>query len=241
MRDRQYSLDSTTPVDYEPEYQLWSAMSLTQLADHFLTDKGTIKHNYTQIYEKYLSAYRIDPYQDAIYKPLALLEIGVACGASLKMWSRYFPQAKITGVDINPLCANLCQDYENINIVIADATQETIMGHWDIILDDGSHTATDMAETVKRHWDILKDDGFYILEDTGCTLPQSHYNRKTRLNGEDERLMYSQIIDGFLKACDSNADVEFVHCYRQCVIVKKKAVLPKGDEASSVTPSKQET
>jgi hypothetical protein len=237
MLDRQYSLDSTLPQDYEPEPALWSAMSLTEIADRFKTDKGTLKHNYTQIYERYLKDYRTDPYQDALYKPLALLEIGVACGASLKMWSRYFPHARITGADINPLCAHVCQDYDNIEIVIADATKTKIPGQFDVILDDGSHTSHDMAETIKLHWDSLSSDGYYILEDTGCTLPQSTYKRRTRHIGEDERLIYSQIIDGFLKACDSNADVEFVHCHRQCVIIKKKAILLKDDKSTSVTTS----
>lgn len=219
---RSYSLDTTSPQDYEPDDKLWSAMSLTELADIFMSDKGTIKHNYTQIYDLYLKDYRVDVYQAYDHKPVALLEIGVACGASLKMWSRYLPQAHITGVDINPACSRLCQDYENIKIIIKDATKEAIPGAYDVIIDDGSHTAQDMAATVKLHWPYLKDDGFYIIEDTGCTLASRNYRRPTRLDGHDERAYYSQVIDGFLKACDSHADVEFVHCYRECVIVKKR-------------------
>lgn len=221
---RSYSLDTTPPQDYEPDDRLWSAMGLTELADHFMSDKGTIKHNYTQIYERYLKDYRVDVYQSAIWEPVALLEIGVACGASLKMWSRYLPQAKITGVDINPLCANLCKDYENINIVIADATQTQISGNWDIIIDDGSHTAKDMVAAVNLHWPLLKEGGYYIIEDTGCTLPGRNYRRPSRLEGTAERAYYRQLIDGFLMPCDSGADVEFVHCHRECVIVKKRAV-----------------
>jgi cephalosporin hydroxylase len=222
LEAREYSLDTTPPQDYEPEARLWSAMSLTEIADEYRTDKGTIKHNYTQVYEKYLSPLRIDPYQHPAYEPLALLEIGVACGASLKMWSRYMPHAQITGVDINPDCAKLCQDYNNIRIVIADATKEQIPGTFDVIIDDGSHTARDMAATCKLHWNSLKTGGYYILEDTGCTLPGRKYHRPTRLEGQDERLYYLQVLDGFLKAVDSGGDVEFVHCHRQCVIIRKK-------------------
>jgi hypothetical protein len=219
-----YSLDTTTPQDYEPPYQLWAHMSLTELADHFMSDKGTIKHNYTQIYEKYLKDYRVDVYKFAVWEPVALLEIGVACGASLKMWSRYLPQAKITGVDINPLCANLCKDYENINIIIADATRDKIPGNYDIIVDDGSHTASDMLAAANRLWASLNPGGYYIIEDTACTLPERNYDRPSRLNGQEERNLYAMFIDGFLRHLDRGGEVEFVHCHRQCVIVKKSAI-----------------
>lgn len=227
LAPREYSLDTTTPQDYEPETKLWSAMSLTELADHFRSDKGTIKHNYTQIYERYLNEYRVDIYQTAVWEPMALLEIGVACGASLKMWSRYLPQAKVTGVDINPLCAGLCKGYDNISIVIADATKTRIPGEWDIIVDDGSHTAKDMTAAINLHWDLLKPGGYYIIEDTGCTLPDRKYHRPSRLAGPQERMYYSQMIDGFLKKLDAGQDVEFVHCHQQCVIVRKKQLPPK--------------
>lgn len=222
LNPREYSLDTTPPQDYEPEPRLWSALSLTEIADAYLTDKGTIKHNYTQHYEKYLSHLRIDPYQHPTYEPMALLEIGVACAASLKMWSRYFPHAKITGVDINPACAELCRDYDNIRIVIKDATKEVIPGNYSVIIDDGSHTATDIFSSFRLHWQYVKSGGYYIIEDTACTLPERNYRRPTRLDGENERKQYVELIDGLLRALDrGKRDVEFVHCYRECVIVKK--------------------
>lgn len=207
------SYDGTKPFDYEPPYQLWSHMTLTQIADAYWTDKGTHDHNYTPVYERYLEQFRS--------KPIRLMEIGVACGASLKMWSRYMPEAKITGVDIRPECADLCKDYPNIEIVIADATKALQPGPWDVIIDDGSHAARDMVETVKLHWDHLVPGGFYIIEDTGCTLPNKLYRVPNRLQGEDERILYSQMIDGFMRLLDWGQQVDFLHAHRQIVIIRK--------------------
>lgn len=222
LEPRLYSLDTTTPQDYEPPYALWSAMNLTELANHFCSDKGSIKHNYTQIYEKYFSPLRIDPYTQYNFEPMALLEIGVACGASLKMWARYFSHANITGCDINPLCASLCKDYENINIVIQDAANNPVDGSWDIIIDDGSHVAKDMYENFTGHWGLVKPGGFYCIEDTGCTLPNRNYHRPGRLGNPEERRAYHNLLSLMTDFLDADMDVDFVHCHKELVIVRKK-------------------
>src|SRR3546814_4791681 len=117
--DRIYSLDTTPPVDYEPSEVIdYARASLTELADHFKTDKGSIKHRYTEVYEKYLGPLRQKP-------GVKLLEIGVACGSSLKTWSRYFSDAEIIGADIRPDCSQLCRSYPNIRIEIGKDRKST--------------------------------------------------------------------------------------------------------------------
>ena len=92
--------------------------SLTELANHHGTDKGTIgpsrswgAWNYTDIYEGYFQHHRS--------VPISILEIGLGVkgdrwaamivhgrnaegGASLKLWHDYFPHAKLYGIDLNP-------------------------------------------------------------------------------------------------------------------------------------------
>lgn len=228
MQPYYLSLDTTPPRDYEPPEQDWRSMTLTELADAYRTDKGSLKHNYTQVYERYFFKLSIDPLEDAeprpltIREPLTLLEIGVACGASLKMWSRYFPHGKITGCDIRPECGYLCENYPNINIVIQDAARNPVHGSWDIIIDDGSHVALDIKETFRAHWPLLKSGGYYCIEDTGCTLPEKKYDRPRRFSGEREREEYDRFISNLLSTLDRGQEMEFVHFHKELIVIRKQ-------------------
>ena len=64
--------------------------NLTELGLKYGTDKS--ENGYTKIYENFLSDKR-----DAKNN---ILEIGVWRGASLRMWSEYFPNSLILGMDI---------------------------------------------------------------------------------------------------------------------------------------------
>ena len=64
---------------------------LTKLADKYFSDKGSHKHNYTEVYEKYLSNFE--------NKEIKLLEIGFAEGGSCSMWLDFFKNAQIFGAD----------------------------------------------------------------------------------------------------------------------------------------------
>lgn len=230
MKPYYLSLDTTEPQDYEPPYMLWSAMNLTQIADHFRTDKGTLKHNYTRIYERYFGELRTDPYVDETFNHLSLMEIGVACGASLKMWSRYFPKANILGIDINPLCASLCKNYENIEIRIQNPAEKPVEGKFDIIIDDGSHVALDMIETANHHWRALNPGGYYCIEDTGCTLPERKYDRPRRApSGELEREAHIAGMRRFIDGLDRGVEVEFIHMHKELVIIRKLPNHPTSD------------
>lgn len=218
VSDRAYSLDTTAPVDYEPPFHLdYSQTPLTAIADHFKTDKGTIKHNYTAVYERYFAPLRQQP-------NLRLMEIGVACGSSLKMWSKYFANAQITGVDIRPDCAKLCKLYPNIRIVIANATQGTIPGPFDIIIDDGSHVSADIVDTFRLNWGSVTPGGLYVIEDLKCThnpayrsllpfdIPAQRFDRGH----------FMGLIDQALQEMDwRRGNIEFIHFYKEMAIIQK--------------------
>ena len=69
MNLRSLSLDRTPPQDYDPPGTLrWDA-DLTEIADYFGSDKGSLKHSYTPHYERLLGHLR--------QEPVNLLEIGV--------------------------------------------------------------------------------------------------------------------------------------------------------------------
>lgn len=217
--DRRYSLDTTPPLDYEPVGTLdYETVPLTAIADFFKTDKGAIKHSYTDIYARYLEPLR--------HKSIRLLEIGVACGSSLKMWSKYLgPSSTIVGVDIRQECASLCQNYDNIKIVIADAASTTIPGPFDVIVDDGSHVSEDIVKTWNRLWPALNSGGYYIVEDMRCTHDASYQANFTfpKHPSAFDRKHIMTWLDALMREMDfGRSDVDFIHLYRELAILRKK-------------------
>lgn len=138
---------------------------LTQLGINSGTDKVDEHHTfmgerYTDIYNKYLEKHRFDE--------ITFLEIGVREGKSIKMWSKYFRNARIVGVDIDPSC----KQYEggNVNIEIGSQDDTGFINGliqkydgFDIVLDDGSHINTLTMKSFK----LLKEHTrrLYMIED----------------------------------------------------------------------------
>jgi Tfp pilus assembly protein PilF len=102
-------------------------------------------------------------------KPINLIEIGVEYGPSLNVWRKYFTQATIVGIDIDPACARLAGD----RVVIEIGSQDDpgflykVCAKYppSIIIDDGSHFAHSMVYSFKRLFPMLVDGGLYVVED----------------------------------------------------------------------------
>ena len=128
------------------------------------TDKAT-HHRYCDFYEHYLPGRGFNG---------RLLEIGIMGGASLRMWSEYYPDAEIVGIDIfDKSDLNLP---ENVSVIHGDATNHHVLqplGEFDIIVDDGSHLTSDQQVSfLWLFYNQLSDNGVYILEDLHTSLPE---------------------------------------------------------------------
>jgi hypothetical protein len=158
--------------------------SLTELANHFGSDKGTVGpapgfrgHNYTAVYEAYLEDYRD--------RAFSLVEIGLGVkgdrwdarmvqgrntgGASVKMWREYFPRAQIYGLDVNE-CAYL--DDERTRTFVADqgnvedlARVVEAVPSIDVVIDDGSHRPDHQQISLDFLFPRLSPGGLYFIED----------------------------------------------------------------------------
>ncbi len=162
MPDRK-RLDDPVPLAKE------AAQSSGPLYDLYLGGhNGRIHrwHHYFDAYERHLSRYR--------GKPLRMLEIGVQFGGSPAMWASYFgDQAIIVGVDIDPEVARFDGRVPNIHIRVGDqrdtgflAALEDEFGPFDVIIDDGGHTALQQIETFNFLYPGMAEDGVFICEDT---------------------------------------------------------------------------
>lgn len=140
--------------------------SLNDIGVECGTDKSTITHGYLDTYEKYL-----EPLRD---KEIVLLELGVAGGASIKMWREYLPKAKVYGIDNNPDCAGE-------GIFIGSQTDESFLdkvlyeiGEVTMMVDDASHYAPYTILTFQHLFPKLAHGGLYFIEDTHCFYDKTY-------------------------------------------------------------------
>lgn len=165
-------------------------MKLTEIYTRFETDKGTA-HNYINFYESIFNKIRLNE--------LFLLEIGVLFGGSLKMWSCYFENSKIFGLDnfsqktgegyynykpinVESIKTDL-STYKNISLFDFDCESVDLLNlnfnglNFDIIIDDASHKLSQQIKNLNNFSNYLNSSGIYICEDI-----QSYNDGLTLLN-----------------------------------------------------------
>jgi hypothetical protein len=151
------------------EMKSWSGeKDLTTLAKIYKTDKWG-HHFYTSIYEQWFASLR--------FKPVRLLEIGVGGyekplhgGDSLRMWKKYFPKGRITGIDLYEKTA---LQEKRIKIFKGDQTDPVFLrqvnaseGPFDIVIDDGSHIQSHIIASFEVLFPMLSSGSLYVIEDT---------------------------------------------------------------------------
>lgn len=132
------------------------------------TDKtGKLGHDYINgFYDE-----EFKKYQD---KYIRFLEIGVYKGASLALWSLYFPNAEIIGFDILDQRVDKYKDIDRVSVGICDAYSlgpELLadLGMFDIIIDDGPHTVETLQKCIEIYLSRLNEGGVMVLEDVQDT------------------------------------------------------------------------
>jgi len=144
------------------------ANNLDQLARQCNTDKSSLAHNYTKIYEKHFKKLQ--------NKPLKILEIGFLTGCSARLWDKYFTNSltRLFFLDINPELQKYAKGLSSrcsLHIVNQDSENELHDfikkngDNFDIIIDDGGHTMTQQITSFKTLFPFLKKGGLYIIED----------------------------------------------------------------------------
>ncbi len=214
-------LDTVTPQEYLPqtgEVDL-TQVTLTGLADLFGSDKGSIKHGYTQHYEKIIDDL------GGKNAPLTIAEIGIACGASLRMWANYLPNAKIDGYDIQVECAKLCRDLPSVSITISDPRKVDKDAAYDLVIDDGSHIAEDVLGVLAHCWRWVKPGGYYVIEDMGCTYNDGYRDKFNKHFGKDlknDRILMLQMVDALSREIDHGVGAfTEMRYYRQMWVFKR--------------------
>ena len=100
------------------------------------------------------------------HRKISLLEIGIQNGGSLETWAEYFPYAShIVGIDIDEKCGHLEFSDPRICVHVADAAELDLDIQLNIVIDDGSHTSSDIVRNFQRWWPKLLPGGLYVVED----------------------------------------------------------------------------
>jgi cephalosporin hydroxylase len=124
------------------------------------TDKNT-SHSYGHVYEKIFSQIK--------ESTESILEIGFDSGTSLKVYSEYFQNAVIYGIDIRDNCIPEIKKNPRINMIFGNAKASNIINYYnktyDIIVEDASHLLDDQVCHFKDYSDFVKPGGYYIIED----------------------------------------------------------------------------
>ena len=198
--------------------------NLIEISKKYKTTKKMM--GFINIYEKYLKEHR--------NKKINLLEIGVENGESLRMFSNYFNNAKIIGLDIIEKKYNI----KNTEIFCGNQTDKKILfkiikkyKSLDIIIDDGSHQNSDIKKSFSYLFPKLKLGGLYIIEDLQTSYVSNwggdgnnFNNKKTTMNfirSLADRMHYQDIDNPFYKKNKFDGMIEFVHIYRNIAFIKK--------------------
>lgn len=221
-------LDTVNPEEYVPnvgEVDL-TELSLQGLADLYGSDKGTIKHNYTRYYE-----YIIQDILDAAYGGrdrksacLSIVEAGVACGASLRMWGNYLPASQIIGYDIRPECKELCKDMGNVEIRIEDLCKKSLAEEVDLFIDDASHIAEEMVAMFHNCFKNVAEGGYYVIEDLGCTYNAAYteqFRKYFNPTVTNYRVEILKLMDYLMQQVDSRNIVAEIRYYPQMLVIKR--------------------
>lgn len=143
-------------------------MSLEEIVNNSLTDKNTC-HSYLPLYQTLLEKKK--------ETAQSVLEIGIYHGGSIKLWSDFFTNATIYGLDCNNIDNLFVTDIVNKEKIILytsiDAYNENFFKlnflneniKCDFMLDDGPHTLESMIQFIKLYSQIMTDDGILIIED----------------------------------------------------------------------------
>jgi hypothetical protein len=135
-------------------------------------DKTTLCKGFTLRYDELFSPKRLDK--------INFLELGVFTGRSIAMWSDYFPNGTIYGVDINLEIYKKFElelknlgafSHKNIKLIEIDNKSNKFIAMvekfpmFDFIVDDADHKSKSQFDNFVLLFPKLKSGGIYVIED----------------------------------------------------------------------------
>lgn len=219
-------------------------MTLDEIAIKCGTDKSTVHHGYTLLYEQYFECLRNEP--------INILELGWGGhedpnkgGESAAMWREYFPKATVSVIDIT----DKINPHKGVNFYHGSQSDADFLkyihdkhGDFDIIIDDASHISSLTIKSWEILYPMLKSGGIYVLEDTHSSYHSWFYgNNEANLNPDKNTIHGKPTALNYFKRMADEANfkgrsefdlfpakyhkgffLEFVHFYFNIIFIKKR-------------------
>jgi hypothetical protein len=163
-------------------------------------------------------------------------------GGSLEMWRAYLgPDARVTGVDVDPECRALAP--EGAEILIGDQGDREFWQSYlatspriDVVIDDGGHRPEQQAVTLESLLPRIEPQGVYICEDVSQPWNPFH----AFVDGLARPL---NVVSGPYRDSPANPlqqHVASVHRYPLIVVIEKPSAPPvfQPTQHGSVWPSR---
>lgn len=134
-----------------------------------ISDKGdrhpSHKHFYIDVYDSLFSHLKDTNIQ--------LMELGIASGASLLLWSQFFTNGRIIGFDIvEPARKDYLEKLQNVSMIFGDAYKDENANYLiqqlpkqDVFIEDGAHDIDNQLKALHKYHELVKPGGYYICED----------------------------------------------------------------------------
>jgi hypothetical protein len=187
------------------------------------TDKA-IFHNYMHFYEKHIDPKTVKRF----------LEIGIFTGSSIKTWREWFPKGTVVeGWDINSSSPIDGCDLRVVDQLNKEQMLKNITGVYDVILDDGGHTARMIQTSMSVLFPHAK---MYILEDLHAPWCGSGYMEPEDINTLD--VIENFNVDGWNSPYATDEQREYINQYAEVVGVFVRGDRDKPDSAAAIIKNK---
>lgn len=203
--------------------------NLSWLAAVYGSDKGATAHRYVDLYQHHLGGTR--------HRATRVLEIGIYRGASLQMWSDYFPHAEVYGVDIKEVSVpgpriHTLQGDQSDPALLAELRD---LGPFDVIVDDGSHRAPHVLASFAGLFSAVAPGGFYVIEDMHTAYwtnayaggPPGHPDTSvTLVAGLIDAVNREHVAKTYPAAAAALPPVHALHVYEKIAFIQKQSDSP---------------
>jgi predicted O-methyltransferase YrrM len=175
----------TLKINYNSNVSL-----LCEIGKKFDTDKSSQRSNVTNA--RHCHPYTL--FYDSLFRNkkndnLAIAELGILEGSSLRMWQEYFPNSRIYGLEYNnDLINKFKKSYNNdritlshINVTNSESIKSafsTLDIMYDIIIEDTTHQFEDQIRVIEHAYQYLKPGGVLIIEDIFKRYNESDYIKR---------------------------------------------------------------
>jgi demethylmacrocin O-methyltransferase len=194
------------------------ALDVTTICKKYDTDKWKGEFPHSKVYDKLFA-----PFRD---RPIALLEIGINRGGSLRVWEGYFPQASLYAIDIKRRCMQHVTPRTHVELVDQsdpDALRDFADQHgaFDIIIDDGSHMTSHQILSFDVLWPYVKPGGVYVVEDTRTSY-DDRYIDSEMTTVEVFRSMIHEVNAMIKDRPEDTKDIESILFKQDMIVVTKR-------------------